>query len=56
MRIFEAQRLISLQTMFDLADNLERIGAGGNVDAALVKRLAGRIAEIQSPRAFSEQR
>ena len=52
MRIFEAQRLISLQTMFDLADNLDKIGAGGNVDAALVKRLAGRIAEIQSPRAF----
>jgi hypothetical protein len=52
MRFFEAQRLIGLDTLFDLADNLEKAASGATIDPALVKRLAGRIAEIQSPRAF----
>jgi hypothetical protein len=51
IRIFEAQRLISRQTLFELADNLEGVSKGGKLDSALVGKLASRIAEIQLPRA-----
>lgn len=51
IRIFEAQRLISLQSLFDLADGLDKAGKGEKVDAALVSKLAARISEIQMPRA-----
>ncbi len=51
IRVFEAQRLISLQTIFDLADNLDRVSKGQKIDSALVAKLASRIAEIQPPRA-----
>jgi hypothetical protein len=51
IRVFEAQRLISLQLIFDLADNLEKVAQGGKIDSALVGRLAARISEIQLPRA-----
>ncbi len=50
-RVFEAQRLVSLNTLFDLADNLERVSKGEKLDTALVTRLANRIAEVQLPRA-----
>jgi len=51
IRIFESQRLISLQTLFDLADNLESVSKGEKLDGALVGKLASRISEIQLPRA-----
>ncbi len=51
IRVFEAQRLISLETIFALADNLERVSQGQKIDSALVSKLASRIAEIQPPRA-----
>ena len=51
IRIFEAQRLVSLSTLFDLADNLDRVASGEKLNTALVNRLASRISEIQSPRA-----
>lgn len=51
IRIFEAQRLISLQMIFDLADNLDKVAEGQKIDTALVGRLASRIGEIQLPRA-----
>jgi hypothetical protein len=51
MRIFEAQRLVSLNTLFELGDNLERVSQGEKLDTALVARLASRIAEVQLPRA-----
>jgi hypothetical protein len=51
IRVFEAQRLISLQTIFDVADNLDRAGQGQKVDSALLTKLGARIAEIQAPRA-----
>ncbi len=51
IRIFEAQRLISLQLIFDLADNLDKVPQGGKIDTALVNKLAARISEIQLPRA-----
>ncbi len=51
IRIFEAQRLISLQILFELSDNLEAVSKGEKLDAALVGKLAARISEIQLPRA-----
>lgn len=50
IRIFDAQRLISLKTLFDLADNLEAQSKGGKLDLQLVTRLSSRIQEIQPPR------
>ncbi len=50
MRIFETQRLISLKTLFDLADNLEAQSKGGKLNTVLVKRLSARIQEIQPAR------
>ncbi|HLJ45292.1 MAG TPA: hypothetical protein VKU01_04760 [Bryobacteraceae bacterium] len=50
IRIFEAQRLLSLTTLFDLTDHLESIAKGGKADPALIAKTASRIAEIQLPR------
>lgn len=49
-RIFDTQRLISLKTIFDLADNLESLAKGERMNTALVNRLSARILEIQPPR------
>ena len=49
-RVLEAQRLVSLDTIFALADRLETAAGGQKLDAAAANRLAGRIAEIQLPR------
>jgi hypothetical protein len=51
IRIFESQRLITLTTLFDLVDNLESLSRGEKVNQALITKAAGRIAEIQLPRA-----
>ncbi len=48
--IIEAQRIISLNTLFQLDDHLESLAHGGKMDTALINRLASRIAEIQLPR------
>ena len=40
IRIFEAQRLVSLNTLFDLADNLESVGRGEKLNTALAGKLA----------------
>ena len=50
IRVFEAQRLVSLDTLFDLADNLDSVGKGQKLNTALAGRLAARISEIQLPR------
>jgi hypothetical protein len=50
IRIFEAQRLVSLNTIFDLADNLDSVSKGQPLNTALTGRLATRISEIQLPR------
>ncbi|MDX2151127.1 MAG: hypothetical protein SFV54_10355 [Bryobacteraceae bacterium] len=50
IRIFEAQRLVSLKTIFDLDDHLESLSRGEKLNAALLNRLAARVAEIQLPR------
>lgn len=51
IRLFEAQRLVSLDTLLELADHLDSIARGGKMNPALINRLASRIAEIQLPRA-----
>src|SRR5579872_1463158 len=50
IRIFEAQRLVSLDTLFQLADNLESVAKGAKLNNALVAKLASRISEINLPR------
>ncbi len=50
IRIFEAQRLVSLTTLFDLADNLESVARGEKLNTALAGKLASRISEITLPR------
>ena len=49
IRIFEAQRLVSLNTLFDLADNLDSVSKGEKLNTALAGRLAARISEIRLP-------
>ncbi len=49
-RILEAQRIISLTTLFQLDDHLQSLGHGGKIDPALINRLTSRISEIQLPR------
>jgi hypothetical protein len=51
LRILEAQRIISLNALFGLADHLDSLAAGGKLDTALVGRLAARVTEVQLPRA-----
>ncbi len=51
VRILEAQRIVSLDTMFQLADHMESLSHGEKLNTALVNRLAAGIAEIQLPRA-----
>lgn len=50
IRIFEAQRLISLSSIFDLVDQLESRAKGEKVNGALITKTAARISEIQLPR------
>ncbi|MBI3694636.1 MAG: hypothetical protein HY238_07320, partial [Acidobacteria bacterium] len=48
--LFETQRLVSLKTLFDLADHLESVSRGEKLNVAMANRLAARIAEIRLPR------
>ena len=50
-RVLDAQRIISLDTLFQIADHLESMGKGEKLNTALVNKLAARIAEIPLPRA-----
>ncbi|MEO8028836.1 MAG: HAT repeat-containing protein, partial [Bryobacteraceae bacterium] len=50
IRIFESQRLVSLQILFELAENLESVTKGEKLNTALAAKLAARISEIQLPR------
>ena len=49
-RAFEAQRLVSLESLFTLADRLEGAAAGQKQDTTAMAKLATRISEIQLPR------
>lgn len=50
IRVFEAQRLVSITTLFDLADNLESVTKGEKLNTALAGKLASRISDINLPR------
>jgi hypothetical protein len=49
-RIFEAQKLLALDLLFELADNLQAVTKGEKLNAQLSQRLAARVADIQLPR------
>ncbi|MBV8902424.1 MAG: hypothetical protein JOZ22_02215, partial [Acidobacteriia bacterium] len=50
LRILEAQRIVSLDTLFQLTDQLDAVSRGEKSNNALMARLTGRISEIQLPR------
>jgi hypothetical protein len=49
-RIFEAQKLMPIDLLFELADNLQAVAKGEKLDARLSGRLAARVADIELPR------
>jgi hypothetical protein len=51
IRIFEAQKLVSLKTLVDLSDHLDALAKGEKLNATLFTRLNARMQEIQLPRA-----
>jgi hypothetical protein len=51
MRILEAQHIVPLDEIFDLANHLDSLAHGEKLNTALVNRLATRIADIPQTRA-----
>ena len=51
IRVIEAQRLVSLKALGDLAAHLESLSKGGKLDPSIIQRVSGRLSEIQLPRA-----
>jgi len=51
MRGFEAQKLVSLKSIFDLAEQLDAASRGEKLNTALVNRMAAKISDITLPRA-----
>lgn len=50
-QIFEAQKLLPADLIFELADNLQAVSRGEKLNAQLASRLATRVSDIQLPRA-----
>ncbi len=51
IRIFEAQKLVSLKILVDMHAQLEAMAKGEKLNVAVVNRLQARLAELQLPRA-----
>src|SRR5579875_1522209 len=51
LRVLEAQKIISLDTLFQLADQFDALARGAKPNNALLVRLTGQVSEIQLPRA-----
>jgi hypothetical protein len=51
VRVMEAQRLVSVKAIADLAAHLEAMGKGAKLEPAIVARVASRLTDIQLPRA-----
>jgi hypothetical protein len=51
IRIFEAQKLVSLKTLLDIADHLEGLAKGEKLNPTPFTRLTARMQELQLPRA-----
>ena len=49
-RIFETQKLLPADLIFELADNLEGVAKGEKLNSQLSTRMAARVADIQLPR------
>ncbi len=49
-QIFEAQKLLPVDLIFELADNLQAVSKGEKLNAKLASRLASRVSDIQLPR------
>ncbi|MDP9170052.1 MAG: hypothetical protein M3N54_05515, partial [Acidobacteriota bacterium] len=49
-RIFETQKLLPVDLVFELADNLERVSKGEKLNAQLATRMGARVSDIQLPR------
>ncbi len=47
--LFNQQRLVSIKTLFDLADHLERVSRGENFNVAMANRLAETISDVRLP-------
>ncbi len=52
IRVFEAQKLIPLDTLFKLEAGLEGLAQGKKVDTAAIAKVQSRISEIPLPRAM----
>jgi hypothetical protein len=50
LRVLDAQKIVSLDTLFQLADQFDALARGEKPNNALILRLTGRISEIQLPR------
>ncbi len=50
LRVLEAQRIVSLTTILQVADTLEKAAAGQKADMAQMAKTFARISEIQLPR------
>lgn len=51
IRVFEAQRLVSLDLLLQIADNLEGRARGKALDLAPISRVTARLSELQAARA-----
>jgi len=49
-RVIEAQKLVSLKTLFDLDNGLERLAKGEKVDAAALGKLAAKASDLDLPK------
>ncbi len=50
-RILEAQHILSLDLLFDVADHLAGLGKGGKLNTALIAKFSGQVRDIPLPRA-----
>ena len=50
MKVIEAQKLVSVKVMFDLADHLESLSKGEKLNSALLNRLAARVSDLSLPK------
>ncbi len=46
-RIFEAQKLVTLDTIFDVADHLEELAQGAQLNTAIINRFESRLEDLR---------
>jgi len=51
LRGFEAQKLVSVKVLFDLADHVEALSKGEKLNTALLNRLSARVSDLNLPKA-----